>query len=84
MVLKKLTTGVTLDVKRKGTDPFNFTNYTKLIFIANEMPGINGFTDGLGRRLHNVPFKAKFKPENEDYNPFITDKFLSNESINMH
>ena len=45
------------------------------------MPRINDFTDGLGRRLQIVPFKAKFTPEGEDYDPFITDKLLSDESM---
>ncbi|USP54032.1 hypothetical protein J2N67_004281 [Bacillus thuringiensis] len=80
-VFKKLSTGETLNVERKGKDPFDFTNYAKLIFSANEMPRINDFTDGLGRRLQIVPFKAKFTPEDEDYDPFITDKLLSHESM---
>lgn len=80
-VFKKLSTGETLNVERKGKDPIDFTNYAKLIFSANEMPRINDFTDGLGRRLQIVPFKAKFTPEDEDYDPFITDKLLSDESM---
>ncbi|MEB8772355.1 phage/plasmid primase, P4 family, partial [Bacillus cereus] len=61
-IFKKLSTGETLNVERKGKDPFDFTNYAKLIFSANEMPRINDFSDGLGRRLQIVPFKAKFTP----------------------
>lgn len=80
-VLKKLATGEALNVERKGKDPFDFTNYAKLIFSANEMPRINDYTDGLGRRLQIVPFKAKFSPTDEDYDPFITDKLLSDESM---
>jgi putative DNA primase/helicase len=80
-VLKKLATGETLNVERKGKDPFDFTNYAKLIFSANEIPRINDYTDGLGRRLQIVPFKAKFSPNDEDYDPFITDKLLSDESM---
>lgn len=80
-VLKKLATGETLNVERKGKDPFDFTNYSKLIFSANEMPRINDYTDGLGRRLQIVPFKAKFSVDDEDYDPFITDKLLSDESM---
>lgn len=80
-VLKKLATGEALNVERKGRDPFDFTNYAKLIFSANEMPRINDYTDGLGRRLQIVPFKAKFSVDDEDYDPFITDKLLSNESM---
>ncbi|MYL57382.1 DNA primase [Virgibacillus halodenitrificans] len=80
-VFKKLSTGETLNVERKGKDPFDFQNYAKLIFSANEMPRINDFSDGLGRRLQIVPFKAKFSPNDPDYDPFITDKLLSNESM---
>lgn len=80
-VLKKLATGETLNVERKGKDPFDFTNYAKLIFSANEMPRINDYSDGLGRRLQIVPFKAKFSPNDDDFDPFITDKLLSDESM---
>lgn len=80
-VFKKLSTGETLNVERKGKDPFDFSNYSKLIFSANEMPRINDFSDGLGRRLQIVPFKAKFSPNDEDFDPFITDKLLSDESM---
>ncbi|MEK4174722.1 phage/plasmid primase, P4 family [Aeribacillus sp. FSL K6-1305] len=80
-VLKKLATGESLNVERKGKDPFDFTNYAKLIFSANEMPRINDYTDGLARRLQIVPFKAKFSPDDPDYDPFITDKLLSEESM---
>lgn len=80
-IFKKLSTGETLNVERKGKDPFDFTNYAKLIFSANEMPRINDYSDGLGRRLQIVPFKAKFSVNDEDYDPFITDKLLSNESM---
>lgn len=62
-------------------DPFDMTSYAKLIFSANEMPRINDYSDGLGRRLQIVPFKAKFSPNDADYDPFITDKLLSDESM---
>ncbi|MBN3585959.1 hypothetical protein JYB64_26560, partial [Algoriphagus aestuarii] len=48
-VFKKLVTGETVNVERKGRDPFEFNNYAKLIFSANEMPRINDRTDGLMR-----------------------------------
>ena len=80
-VLKKLATGEALNVERKGKDPFDFSNYAKLIFSANEMPRINDYSDGLRRRLQIVPFKAKFTPQDDDYDPFITDKLLSDESM---
>ena len=80
-MFKKLSTGETINVERKGKDPFDFTNYAKLVFSANEIPRINDFSEGLGRRLQIVPFKAKFSVDDKDFDPFITDKLLSDESM---
>lgn len=78
---KKLTTGETINVERKGRDPFDFNNYAKLVFSANKMPRINDTSNGLTRRLMFIPFKAKFTPQDDDFDPFITDKLLSEESM---
>ncbi|SGT00137.1 putative DNA primase-phage associated [Staphylococcus aureus] len=79
--LKNLATGETLVVERKGKDPFDLRNYAKLIFSANEVPRIDDKTDGLNRRLMIVPFKARFTNTDIDYDPFIIDKLLSQESL---
>ena len=78
---KKLVTGETVNVERKGADPFDFNNYSKLIFSANDMPRINDLSDGLKRRIIFIPFNAKFSKRDPDYDPFIVDKLLSNESL---
>lgn len=78
---KKLTTGETINAERKGRDPFDFNNYSKLIFSANKMPRINDTSNGLTRRLMFIPFNAHFTPQDDDYDPFITDKLLSTESM---
>lgn len=78
---KKLTTGETINVERKGRDPFDFNNYAKLVFSANKMPRINDTSNGLTRRLMFIPFKAHFSPNDADFDPFITDKLLSDESM---
>lgn len=74
-------TGEAINVERKGRDPFDFTNYAKLVFSANKMPRINDNSDGLARRLMFIPFKAKFSPTDADFDPFITDKLLSDQSM---
>ncbi|HCX2158821.1 TPA: DNA primase [Staphylococcus aureus] len=79
--LKNLATGETLVVERKGKDPFDLRNYAKIIFSANEVPRIDDKTDGLNRRLMIVPFKARFTNTDIDYDPFIIDKLLSQESL---
>lgn len=76
-MLKKLATGEAVNVERKGKDPFDFANYSKLIFSANEAPRINDSSDGLTSRLLLIPFKAKFTPQDKDYDPFIHDKVTS-------
>lgn len=78
---KKLVTGETVNVERKGKDPFDFNNYSKLIFSANELPRINDTSNGLMRRLVIVPFNAKFSSKDEDFDPFIIDKLKSPEAL---
>lgn len=78
---KKLVTGETVNVERKGKDPFDFNNYSKLIFSANEIPRINDTSNGLMRRLVIVPFNAKFSKHDKDFDPFIKDKLMTNEAM---
>ncbi|MGL5153095.1 MAG: DNA primase family protein [Clostridium sp.] len=78
---KKLVTGETVNVERKGRDPFDFENYSKLIFSANEIPRINDLSDGLKRRIIFIPFNAKFSKRDADYDPFIIDKLLEQSAL---
>lgn len=78
---KKLVTGEPLIVERKGVDPFKMRNYGKLIFSANEIPRVNDTSNGLSRRLVLVPFNANFSSNDPDYDPFIKDKLMENESL---
>lgn len=74
---KKLVTGEKVNVERKGKDPYDFRNYSKLIFSANELPRINDLSGGLKRRLVFIPFNAKFSKLDSDYDPFIKDKITT-------
>lgn len=78
---KKLVTGETVNVERKGKDPFDFENYSKLIFSANDLPRINDLSDGLKRRIIFIPFNAKFSKKDGDYDPFIIDKLMKDEAL---
>ena len=80
-VFKKLVTGETVNVERKGKDPFEFNCYAKIVFSANQLPRINDTTDGLMRRLVIMPFKAKFSSKDADFDPFIKDKLLTNSAM---
>lgn len=74
---KKLVTGEKVNVERKGKDPFDFRNYSKLIFSANDLPRINDLSGGLKRRLVFIPFNATFSKKDKDYDPFIGDKLTT-------
>lgn len=78
---KKLATGESLNVERKGRDPFDFKNYAKIIFSANEPPKINDHSNGLLRRMLFIPFNAKFSPSDIDFDPYISDKLESDQSL---
>ena len=70
-VFKKLVTGERVSVERKGQDPFEFNNYSKFLFSANNIPRMRDKTGAVQRRLTIIPFEAKFSKEDADYRPFI-------------
>jgi len=80
-IYKKLVTGETINVEKKGKDPFEFEPYSKLIFSANELPKINDTSFGFMRRLIIIPFNAQFKETDIDYNPYIIDNLTSQEAL---
>jgi putative DNA primase/helicase len=82
-VLKKLVTGDRLNVERKGQNPFDFNNYSKLLFSANSIPrmGKGKDTAAILRRIIIIPFNARFSKDDGDYDPFIKYKLTSQQSI---
>lgn len=81
-IFKKLVTGETFTVERKFGDPFELESYATMIFCANELPAVNDRTDGFSRRLTIIPFNAKFKNTDIDFDPDIEDKLQSDDGIN--
>lgn len=78
---KSVITGGAITVERKGEQPFNFVNRAKFIFCANNPPKSSDKTDGFMRRIIFIPFNSKFSKDDPDYDPFIEDKLLTNESM---
>jgi putative DNA primase/helicase len=70
-IFRKLVTGERINVERKGQDPFEFNNYSKMLFSANNIPRIKDKTGAVQRRLTIIPFDAKFSAEDPDYRPYI-------------
>ena len=80
-VFKKLVTGDRVNVERKGQDPFEFNNYAKFLFSANNIPRMKDKTGAVQRRLVIVPFDAKFSPNDPDFRPFIKDELCEQEAM---
>lgn len=78
-IFKKLVTGERVSAERKGQNPFEFNNYSKLLFSANNIPRIKDKTGAVQRRLTIIPFDAKFTADDPGFDPYIKHKLKSNE-----
>ncbi len=80
-IFKKVVTGESFIVQRKYAQPFELESYATQIFCANEIPQSHDRTDGFSRRIVIIPFNAKFKETDEDYDPYIEDKLFKDEAL---
>lgn len=78
-IFKKLVTGERVSAERKGQNPFEFNNYSKLLFSANNIPRIKDKTGAVQRRLTIIPFDARFSADDPDFNPYIKHLLKTNE-----
>ncbi|MCI8486108.1 MAG: hypothetical protein HFJ20_03250 [Clostridia bacterium] len=66
---KQWITGDDLEVEEKFKAKQTISPYAKFIFNANELPKVADKTNGFYRRLHIIPFEAKFtKQDNKSFN----------------
>lgn len=80
-MFKKVVSGDRVNAERKGRDPFDFANYSKLLFSANSIPRIKDKSGAVIDRLIIVPFDAKFSPDDPDYDPYIKYKLRADDSM---
>ena len=80
-VFRKLVTGERISVERKGQDPFEFNNYSKLLFSTNNIPRIKDKTGAVQRRLIIIPFDATFSVNDPDFDPYIKYKLREQEPM---
>lgn len=75
--LKKISSGNTVTVERKGERPYKIAPYATHIYSANTIPRSFDKTDGFYRRWLLIPFNAKFSVTDEDYDPMIVEKITT-------
>jgi putative DNA primase/helicase len=80
-IFKKLVTGDRVSAEKKGKDPFEFNNYSKLLFSANNIPRVKDKSGAVQRRLLIIPFNAKFTADDPDFRPEIKYELRSKESM---
>lgn len=75
-IFKKVVSGDTVTVERKGKDPFKLRSFAKFFFSANSLPRLGRGKDSRAvlDRLVIIPFDAKFSKDDADYDPFIKYK----------
>ena len=78
-IFKKFVTGERVQVQNKGEKPFEFNNYAKFIFSANNIPRIKDKTGAVLRRLLIVPFNANFTRNDSDHDAGIKYKLQDQE-----
>lgn len=81
-IFKKLSTGETIVVERKGKDPFGFENYATMIFSFNKMPRTDDKSQATAKkRMCIIPFNAVFKKTDPDFDPKINEKLKAEECL---
>lgn len=80
-IFKKLSSGNSISVERKGQDPFDFASYAKLLFSANNIPRIKDKSGAVISRLVIIPFDARFSPDDPDFDPYIKYKLIQEEPM---
>ena len=82
-IFKKVVSGDTVTVERKGKDPFKLKSFAKFFFSANSLPRLGRGKDSKAvlDRLVIIPFDAKFSKDDADYDPFIKYKLRQEDVI---
>lgn len=70
-MFKKLVTGDSIYTDVKNGDGFEFRPSAAMVFSMNSVPRLSDTTDGVFRRLAFVPFRRRFAPGEEGFDPDI-------------
>lgn len=81
-LLKRLTAGDKVGFEKKGKDPFDDTNYAKIIIASNSLPSSLDTSDGWVRRWHIIRFPNEFD-EGKDILATIPDLEYNNLALKV-
>lgn len=80
-MIKMLSGGDPISAEYKFKNPFNFINYAKLVFSANQLPLPNDDSYAFYRRWIIIYFPNKFTHELGNNNPKILDEITTKEEL---
>jgi putative DNA primase/helicase len=82
-IIKMLCGSDPIHAEHKNRDPFDFQNYAKLIFSANQVPESWDDTDAFYRRFRIIDFPNQFTPDNPDYipRPQLMEKLTNDQEL---
>lgn len=73
-MFKKLVTGDAIYTDVKNGEGFEFRPSASMVFSMNAVPRLQDTTDGVFRRLAFIPFRRRFAPGVQGYDPDISAK----------
>jgi putative DNA primase/helicase len=80
-VFKMLTGRDLMWADKKHVDPFQFVNYAKLIYSANELPKTDDRTKAFFRRWIIIEYPNEFPEDSPDTDPHILEKLTTEEEL---
>lgn len=78
-LIKKLTGGDTVEIRKMYKDPFSATLYAKQIFSTNKLPVVKEKTSAWYRRVYLIDFSNVVSKDNED--KFILQKMIDKKEM---
>lgn len=80
-MIKKVITGDSLTLEKKGEQPFSWNGQVKAMFSCNEAPTFKDSTGAMKRRFIILPFPVKFSIENNNIDTRIMEKITTKENM---
>lgn len=77
---KQAVTGDPIEIEIKGQTPFRYSPIIKMMFTCNNIPKMKDQTGANKRRVRPLPFENIFSLENNNLDPFLLEKLITEEN----